>query len=93
MLRAHVEKSPCESINSTFMCHDISLGTIGAASNVFALLLSVHLIGSALDDRALDALHGRIAFGFFQGESYGYVSSRRFLRDVLDGFVCDGGGQ
>ena len=49
-------------MGSTSMFHDISPDANGAASNNLALLLSAHLISSALDDGALDALHGRIAF-------------------------------
>ena len=79
------------SIDSTSMFHDLSPGATNAASNALALLAAAHLVGSTIGDASLDALHGRIAFAFFQGESCGYLGSRRFLRDV-DVAVGDGDG-
>jgi len=79
------------SIDSTSMFHDISPGANTAASNILALLLTAHLIGSSVTDDVLDGLSSRIAFGFFQGESYGYIGSRRFLKDVVGGFQCSDG--
>jgi nicastrin len=84
------------SIDSTSMFHDLSPGAGNAASNALALLMAADLLGSSVGDGALDALHGRIVFAFFQGESYGYLGSRRFLRDVGvaggAGFECSSGG-
>ena len=57
-------------MGSTSMFHDISPEANGAASNNLALLLSAHLISSALDDGALDALHGRIAFGAVEAANF-----------------------
>ncbi|KAL3822337.1 hypothetical protein ACHAXA_002652 [Cyclostephanos tholiformis] len=76
------------SMDSTSMFHDLSPGANSAASNVLALLMAANLVGSHIDDDVLDSLNGRIVFSFFQGESYGYIGSRRFLKDVVSGFQC-----
>jgi len=80
------------AIDATSMFHDLSPGANTAASNTLALLLAAQLLG-AVDDDTLDGLYGRIAFGFFQGESYGYLGSRRFLKDLVQGFQCAGGDE
>jgi nicastrin len=80
------------SIDSTSMFHDLSPGANNAASNALALLAAAQLVGSHIGDDALDALHGRIVFAFFQGESYGYLGSRRFLKDVVVSDDDGGGG-
>ncbi|KAL7549397.1 hypothetical protein ACHAWF_012666 [Thalassiosira exigua] len=76
-------------IDATSMFHDLSPGANSAASSVLATLLAAELVGS-LSDATLDDLPARIVFAFFQGESYGYLGSRRFLKDVVEGFACDG---
>lgn len=81
------------SIDSTSMFHDLSPGANNAASNILTLLLSAQLIGSTIKDEALDQLYGRIAFAFFQGENYGYIGSRRVLKDVVEGFECTNGNE
>ena len=80
-------------IDSTSMFHDLSPGANTAASNILAVLMAANLIGSSINDATLDGLYGRIVFSFFQGESYGYIGSRRFLKDVIinensKGFEC-----
>ena len=80
------------SIDSTSMFHDASPGANSAATNILALLMAAKLVGSSVLDTTLDGLSKRIMFGFFQAESYGYVGSRSFLRDVsYPGFQCDEG--
>mmetsp|Transcript_1618 Transcript_1618/g.2670 ORF Transcript_1618/g.2670 Transcript_1618/m.2670 type:complete len:883 (-) Transcript_1618:55-2703(-) len=80
------------SIDSTSMFHDASPGANSAATNILALLMAAKLVGSSVPDTTLDGLSKRIMFGFFQAESYGYVGSRSFLRDVAyPGFQCDEG--
>ncbi|KAL7466700.1 hypothetical protein ACHAXS_006987 [Conticribra weissflogii] len=81
------------SIDSTSMFHEISPGANTAASNILALLLAAELIGSSIQDDVIDGLYGRIAFAFFQGESYGFIGSRLFLKDVVEGFACKGGDE
>ena len=81
------------SIDSTSMFHDLSPGANSAASNILALLMAAHLVGSSVKDDALDGLYGRITFAFFQGESYGYLGSRCFLKDLSGGFSCDDGDE
>ena len=80
------------NIDTTSAFHDISPGANTAASNILTLLLSAQLVGS-ITDEVLDQLPGKIAFGFFQGESYGYLGSRRFLEDVVQGFNCQNGNE
>ena len=84
------------SIDSTSMFHDLSPGANTAASNILAVLMAANLIGTTVNDATLDGLYGRIVFTFFQGESYGYIGSRRFLKDVTidensKGFECTNG--
>lgn len=84
------------SIDSTSMFHDLSPGANTAASNILAVLMAANLIGTTVTDATLDGLYGRIVFTFFQGESYGYIGSRRFLKDLIidensKGFECTNG--
>ena len=76
------------SIDSTSMFHDLSPVANTAASNILTLLLAAELIGSSIKDEVLDQLYGRIVFTFFQGESYGFIGSRLFLKEVIEGFQC-----
>jgi nicastrin len=76
-------------MDSTGFFHDLSPGANTAASNILTLLLAAKLIGTYVTDADLDALPNRIVFALFQGESYGFVGSRSFLRDLaFPGFVC-----
>jgi nicastrin len=75
-------------LDATSMFHDLVPGANSAASNILALLMAAKLLG-AVGDNLLDKLPYRILFGFFQGETYGFVGSRNFLRDVaFPGFQC-----
>lgn len=82
------------SIDSTSMFHNLAPGASNAASNILTVLMAAHLIGSSVKDETLDNdLYGKITFAFFQGESYGYVGSRRFIIDVVNGFTCADGDE
>lgn len=76
------------SMDSTSMFHDLAPGANEGAANILTLLMAAYLLGSNVDDATLDAMSNRIVFGFFEGEAYGYLGSRRFLNDVLN-FQCD----
>ena len=78
------------SIDTTAMFHDLAAGANTAASNILSLMMAAYLLGKSVSDSTLDALSNRIVFGFFQGETYGYLGSRSFLRDVM-GFQCADG--
>ncbi len=79
------------NIDSTSMFHDMVPGANTAASNILTLLMAAKLIGDSLKDETLDGFNKQIVFAFFQGEQYGYIGSRSFLRDVAyPGFECDG---
>ena len=78
------------SIDATAMFHDLAAGANTAASNTLSLMMAAYLLGQSVSDATLDALTNRIIFGFFQGETYGYLGSRSFLRDVM-GFQCGDG--
>ena len=41
----------------------------------------------------LGGLYGQISFGFLQGESYEYIGSHQFLKDVLGGLQCTEGDE
>jgi nicastrin len=81
------------SIDSTSMFHELSPAANSAASNILALLLAAELLGSSIKDETFDQLYARIIFAFFQGESYGFIGSRLFLKDVIGGFECQGGNE
>lgn len=79
-------------MDSTSMFHDLSPGANTAASNILTVLMAAKLIGSSMTDADMDALPSRIVFALFQGESYGFVGSRNFLRDLAyPGFSCKSG--
>ena len=75
------------SMDSTSFFHDLVPGANEGASNILTLLMAAYLLGETVDDATLDALPNQIVFGFFEGEAYGYLGSRRFLADVM-GFYC-----
>jgi nicastrin len=78
-------------MDSTSMFHDLTPGANTAASNILTLLMAARLIGKSVSDQTLDALPNRIVVALFEGETYGFVGSRSFLRDVAyPGFSCDG---
>jgi len=80
------------NLDSTSMFHDRVPGANTAAANILTVLMAAKLIGSSLPDDELDGLNKKIMFAFFQGEQYGYLGSRSFLRDVAyPGFECDDG--
>lgn len=76
-------------LDATTLFHDVVPGANSAASNILTLLMAAKLLGS-VGDNLLDKLPYRVLFGFFQGESYGFLGSRNFLRDVaFPGFQCN----
>ena len=76
-------------MDATNLYHDLSYGSNAAASNIIAMLMAAKLLGSALTDVEYDDLPNRIVLSLFQGESYGFIGSRRFLRDIAyPGFTC-----
>jgi nicastrin len=77
------------SIDSTSMFHDLSPGANTAASNILTLLMAAKLLGSYVSDYVFDSLASRIVIAFFQGETYGFLGSRSFLKDLM-GFQCGG---
>lgn len=78
------------STDSTSLFHDLVPGANEGAANTLTLIMAAYLIGKSVDDATLDALPNRIVFGFFDGEAYGYLGSRRFVKDVLN-FQCGEG--
>eukprot|EP00537_Pseudo-nitzschia_pungens_P001159 CAMPEP_0172368850 /NCGR_PEP_ID=MMETSP1060-20121228/29602_1 /TAXON_ID=37318 /ORGANISM="Pseudo-nitzschia pungens, Strain cf. cingulata" /LENGTH=780 /DNA_ID=CAMNT_0013093587 /DNA_START=93 /DNA_END=2435 /DNA_ORIENTATION=+ len=76
------------SIDSTSMFHDLVPGTNEGASNILATIMAAYLLGQSVDDATLDQLPNRIVFGLFEGEAYGYLGSRRFIKDIYN-FECD----
>ena len=76
-------------MDSTSMFHDVTPGANTAASNILTLLMAAKLIGAYVDDDTLDGLPNQIVLALFEGESYGFIGSRSFLRDVAyPGFQC-----
>lgn len=78
------------NMDSTAAFHDATTAANSAASNIMTLMLAAKLIGDKLSWEELDALPKQIVFAFFQGETYGYMGSRNFIRDKeYPGFQCD----
>ena len=76
-------------MDASNLYHDLSYGSNAAASNIIAMIMAAKLLGSALTDAQYDALPNRIVLSLFQGETYGFIGSRRFLRDIAySGFTC-----
>lgn len=81
------------NMDATAMFHDLSFGANSAAGNILAVLMAAKLFGESVTDDILDGLQNKIMFAFFQGENYGYIGSRSFLRDVAyPGFECSENG-
>lgn len=79
------------AMDATSLFHDLTPGANTAASNILTVLMAARLIGANVNDEKLDGLPKTIAFALFQGESYGFIGSRSFLRDVAyPGFSCNG---
>ena len=78
------------NVDATSMFHDKANGANTAASNILTVLMAAKLFGESIPDADLDALENKVMFSFFEGENYGYIGSRSFLRDVVyPGFQCD----
>ena len=81
------------NMDATSMFHDLSPGANTAASNILTVLMAAKLFGESVTDDLLDGLQNKVMFAFFQGENYGSLGSRSFLRDVAyPGFECDQNG-
>ena len=77
------------AMDATSLFHDITPGANTAASNILTVLMAAQLIGANVKDEVLDALPNAIALALFQGETYGFIGSRSFIRDVdYPGFQC-----
>jgi len=76
------------NMDSTSMFHDVSPGANSAASNILTVLMAAKLVGENISDNTLDGLEKKIAFAVFQGEMYGFLGSRSFLKDTVLGFEC-----
>ena len=78
------------AMDATSLFHDITPGANTAASNILTVLMAARLIGANVKDEVLDALPNAIALALFQGETFGYIGSRSFIRDVAyPGFQCE----
>jgi len=81
------------NMDATAMFHELSRGANTAAANILTVLMAAKLFGESVTDSLLDSLPNKVIFAFFQGENYGYMGSRSFLRDVAyPGFQCDENG-
>jgi nicastrin len=77
------------TMDGSSMFHELSPSASSAASNILVTLLAAKLVGLYVDADTLEnTLSKQIVFSLFQGDSYGFMGSRRFLRDVLNGVEC-----
>jgi len=72
------------SMDGSSMFHDLAPSANAAASNILALLMAAKLVGQV--DQS--AFNKKIVFALFQGDSYGYMGSRKFFQDVSSNFKC-----
>ncbi len=72
-------------MDSKSMFHDAVPGTNSAVSGLIALFVAADSLASAVDAKniSLDTIPYKIAFSAFQGESWGFIGSRRFLKDAF----------
>ncbi len=72
-------------MDSKSMFHDAVPGSNSAVSGLVALLVAADSLASAVDAKniSLDTLPYKIAFSAFQGESWGFIGSRRFVEDAF----------
>eukprot|EP00587_Corethron_hystrix_P001761 CAMPEP_0113308368 /NCGR_PEP_ID=MMETSP0010_2-20120614/6830_1 /TAXON_ID=216773 ORGANISM="Corethron hystrix, Strain 308" /NCGR_SAMPLE_ID=MMETSP0010_2 /ASSEMBLY_ACC=CAM_ASM_000155 /LENGTH=765 /DNA_ID=CAMNT_0000163387 /DNA_START=334 /DNA_END=2628 /DNA_ORIENTATION=+ /assembly_acc=CAM_ASM_000155 len=76
------------NLDGPSMFHDTTPAANAAAGNILTAIMAAKAIGSFTDD-ILDSFKRQIAFGFFQGEKYGYIGSRSFLSDAyFPGLDC-----
>eukprot|EP00588_Corethron_pennatum_P012965 CAMPEP_0194281088 /NCGR_PEP_ID=MMETSP0169-20130528/19800_1 /TAXON_ID=218684 /ORGANISM="Corethron pennatum, Strain L29A3" /LENGTH=813 /DNA_ID=CAMNT_0039026043 /DNA_START=114 /DNA_END=2555 /DNA_ORIENTATION=+ len=81
------------NIDGPSQYQDLTPAANSAAGNILAGLMAARAIGE-LSDNELDGLPRQVAFGFFQGEKYGYIGSRAFFADtVYPGFECREGSE
>jgi len=81
------------NIDGPSQYQDLTPAANSAAGNILAGLMAARAIGE-LPDGELDDLQRQVAFGFFQGEKYGYIGSRAFFADtVYPGFECREGSE
>lgn len=67
------------SLDAGGLFHDSSFGADATVSGLVALLAAAHALGALPASRALPL---QILVGAFQGEAYGRIGSRRWLREV-----------
>lgn len=73
------------SIDTAGLWVDRTIGAESDMSNLVAQLAALNTLGSMND---LDKLPKKIVFGFLNGESWGYLGSKKLLRDIHD-FKCN----
>lgn len=64
--------------------HDLAVGADAAVSGTIALMLAAKQLQYAVQNKYLDK---QLVFAFFTGEAWGYVGSKRFVKD-LTAFTC-----
>lgn len=71
------------SMDATSLFHDATPAANEAASNILTILMASKLLGQAKFTQI-----NKIVVALFQGESYGFLGSRRFLKDITS-FTCN----
>lgn len=71
------------AMDSNALFHEAAVGAASAASDIVTVIAAV----DALKRAGVESLPLTVAFGLFQGESFGRVGSRRWLDEVED-FAC-----
>eukprot|EP00008_Paramoeba_atlantica_P014847 CAMPEP_0201479620 /NCGR_PEP_ID=MMETSP0151_2-20130828/4293_1 /ASSEMBLY_ACC=CAM_ASM_000257 /TAXON_ID=200890 /ORGANISM="Paramoeba atlantica, Strain 621/1 / CCAP 1560/9" /LENGTH=663 /DNA_ID=CAMNT_0047861197 /DNA_START=54 /DNA_END=2042 /DNA_ORIENTATION=- len=76
------------SLDSTAFFHDLAVGANSDMSSLVVLLTAYDALRQ--NASSLSDLPSQLVFAFFNGESYGYLGSRKFVDD-LTGFQCSKG--
>jgi len=78
------------AMDSTAFFRDVSIGADAGASGSIALLLVMDALSryTNITNQTLSELDRQILFGFFEGESWGYMGSKRFVHDIVN-FKCE----
>lgn len=71
------------SMDGNSLFHDATAAANEAASNILTILMASKMIGQAQFTQV-----NRIIVALFQGEAFGFIGSRRFLKDVTS-FTCN----
>lgn len=75
------------SLDSISIFHGKAIGAVSEMSSLIANLAALEALTSPGNGVVVEDFKKQIVFAFFEGESFGYVGSSRFIKDILE-FEC-----